>query len=370
MERSWVTMLMVGEVVVAGTLMLLLPRVTRRGLLFGVYVGEEAWGEDQASNLVRRYTLGGLAWMAVCLASGVGLTIAGMSPRQVIPLVLPMLTLLGFTALYLWAHFRSREMAVTGGPPPAAAVLALGGEGRTILPAIAIVVSVCCGILTMAYAWAHYGQLPERVPSHFNLSGAPDAWRPKSLFTVMHLPLMTMVMGVGLGVLAMFIARAKRAIRYPAAAISAEAQARFRLAMTRYLAVVALVTCALLTNLSVGVTNAGLGIWPTLRGLWVFMGLALATAAGGLFFLTLRHGQGGALQERGAGMAPLTNGLADNRYWALGYFYVNHEDPAILIEARFGLGYTLNLGNWKVVVALISLVGLMMTLAVVPLVAT
>jgi uncharacterized membrane protein len=31
--------------------------------------------------------------------------------------------------------------------------------------------------------------------------------------------------------------------------------------------------------------------------------------------------------------------------WRWGLFYVNPADPSILIEKRFGIGYTLNFGN-------------------------
>ncbi|MGH8288642.1 MAG: DUF5808 domain-containing protein [Steroidobacteraceae bacterium] len=32
----------------------------------------------------------------------------------------------------------------------------------------------------------------------------------------------------------------------------------------------------------------------------------------------------------------------DDRYWFLGVFHFNRNDPAALIEKRFGIGYTLN----------------------------
>ena len=31
-----------------------------------------------------------------------------------------------------------------------------------------------------------------------------------------------------------------------------------------------------------------------------------------------------------------------DRYWKLGIFYFNRDDPAVLVEKRFGLGYSLN----------------------------
>jgi uncharacterized membrane protein len=37
----------------------------------------------------------------------------------------------------------------------------------------------------------------------------------------------------------------------------------------------------------------------------------------------------------------------DDRYWYGGVFYNNSDDPAIFVPKRFGLGWTVNLGNPK-----------------------
>ena len=44
--------------------------------------------------------------------------------------------------------------------------------------------------------------------------------------------------------------------------------------------------------------------------------------------------------------------------WKAGIFYVNHEDPALFVPKRFGIGYTLNFGNpWSW--AVLALIGLL-----------
>ena len=48
--------------------------------------------------------------------------------------------------------------------------------------------------------------------------------------------------------------------------------------------------------------------------------------------------------------------LDDDRYWKLGVFYFNREDPSIMVNKRFGIGRTMNFGNpltWVLMVALI-----------------
>jgi len=51
------------------------------------------------------------------------------------------------------------------------------------------------------------------------------------------------------------------------------------------------------------------------------------------------------LETEGSEEAPLTGGLADNEHWIWGVLYVDRKDPSVMVESRFGIGYTLSLGN-------------------------
>jgi uncharacterized membrane protein len=93
--------------------------------------------------------------------------------------------------------------------------------------------------------------------------------------------------------------------------------------------------------------------------------LLVVYVVGGSLFIAFRYGQGGARMERDASGAPLTNGVADNSRWYLGGFYVNPDDPSILVEKRFGIGYTINFGNPKAVALLVAFVVVILTVVVV-----
>ena len=61
-----------------------------------------------------------------------------------------------------------------------------------------------------------------------------------------------------------------------------------------------------------------------------------------------RLGQGGSRalakeQKSSAASAEPVGDRTPDRYWKLGVFYFNRDDAAILVEKRFGLGYSLNL---------------------------
>jgi uncharacterized membrane protein len=144
------------------------------------------------------------------------------------------------------------------------------------------------------------------------------------------------------------------------------AQLRFRAAMTRFLSGLGILTTLLMMLLSVGAVRVSVGEAGALPNIvmWPALGLLLAYSIGGSLYLMFRYGQGGARLERAAGEAPLTDGLADNRRWVLGMFYVNRDDPAFLVEKRFGLGYTINFGNPVAVTLLVLFVAAIAAFAV------
>lgn len=70
----------------------------------------------------------------------------------------------------------------------------------------------------------------------------------------------------------------------------------------------------------------------------------------GLFLLgavVLRAGQGGSrLNGTVRGLDPAAGtDPDDDRFWKGGLFYVNRDDPALAVGARFGFGWALNYGN-------------------------
>jgi uncharacterized membrane protein len=83
--------------------------------------------------------------------------------------------------------------------------------------------------------------------------------------------------------------------------------------------------------------------------------------------LVVSYGQGGtrlagAAGSAAGGTAPVGDRTPD-KYWKLGLFYVNRDDPAVFIEKRFGVGYTLNFGHPGVWIGLAVLVAVTVAIA-------
>ena len=188
--------------------------------------------------------------------------------------------------------------------------------------------------------------MPERVPTFLHLFGHGDELTDKSLVAVLFFPSLNLVLSPAFALMALLIAGAKRSVRGGSGGRSAEAQDAFRRAMSQLLSGAALFTCLFLTVLSVQMIRVTLAETRSLAVSigWVSAAMVLFMLAG-LIRLMKSYGQGGALLEEGSAEAPLTGALADNAHWIWGMIYIDKEDPSILVESRFGLGYTLNLGN-------------------------
>jgi uncharacterized membrane protein len=344
MEAWTVWIVLSVETIAAGGFMLLIPKITRRGLLFGVYVGEAQSTSDRARAITRGWYVVMIAALAASVVLGVGLALR--HPQSPKGALVSLVLLLGATvASYLWAHVRSLALAAPGAPVSAAAFVVDQRQSLTI-PIVATAVALVGGAMAVGYAWWHFADMPASIPTHFGASGRPDAWSPRSFRSVMLLPILTLVMCPMLGATACLTARAKRAIRQADQGVSFDAQIRFRRAMTLFLSGTVVLVTLMLTTMSIDSVRVGLGLAEGLSLVGMVAGVVLVIyALGGALYLMLHFGQGGARLEQSASGAPLTNGLADNAHWVLGVFYVNRDDPSIFVEKRFGMGYTINLGN-------------------------
>ena len=56
----------------------------------------------------------------------------------------------------------------------------------------------------------------------------------------------------------------------------------------------------------------------------------------------------------------------DDRYWYGGFFYSNPDDPALFVEKRYGLGWTLNFGHPQAKLVLIGLLVGTLVLSILP----
>ena len=118
----------------------------------------------------------------------------------------------------------------------------------------------------------------------------------------------------------------------------------------RFLAVMSRALLTLAALLDTSLLLVALGVWQIYRLAGIGRGLPVLPFAVGMVLLAVvarRTGQGGSrLNGNVCGLAPAAGtDRDDDRFWKAGLCYINRDDPAVVVGSRFGVGWTLNLGN-------------------------
>ncbi len=328
-----------------------IPRLTRPDIYFAVTVPPDFRDSARGRAILGRYRVELLIYgiIAIAVASS-GLWIPHPSSDKLMVAGLVLQPVGGFIAYY-----RARQRVLPHAVRPATVREAALTPHEVRLPGGWTAQVGPLALLAAAAAWLglHWAAIPDSFPIHWGLDGQPDNWATRS-FVGVFLPLLTgAFLCALLGFLAHAILRWSRVIRIGGAA--GESEHYFRRTV---------VSILVATEYFMALVFAWTGILPLSAvrtgppGLVPILILSLGFTVV-VTLLLIRAGQGG---WRLAGAAAARGVIATgdrtaDRYWKLGLFYVNGDDPALIVEKRFGIGYTINLGHpgaWLVMGTLVA----------------
>ena len=198
--------------------------------------------------------------------------------------------------------------------------------------------------------------MPARFPTHWNLAGKPDDWTTKSVGGVFR--------GLSIGFVgcAMMLFTSCAVVRWTRLprVTGRDGEESRRVRRVNLMATLAweyllALLLAWTTVVSMFSDHAGQLRLPLAFRLAPF---ALAIV-GGLAIRVMRR-------TAVSGGPPVGDTTPDSR-WIVGRLYFNRADPALFVERRTGLGYTLNLGNpWSWLVMIVFVVAVSIPLVLVP----
>jgi len=319
----------------------LLPLLSRREIFFAITVSGGYRDSPAARETLRRYRT------AVCVHALIAVGLVAAAGFQQIPW-LPIAAIFwlagGCFVAFLMARHETLPHAQAPAPQREAAVAPrpAGIFSSFWLQACPFVILAAAA----AYLYFHWNDIPERFPVHWSLRGQPDRWSTRS-FSGVFLPLfMGASLCLGLAVMSYAMQHWTRQVR---ARGSGPAQESFFRSSQRgivwatELFLAATFSWTACIPLQYSATARMPGLVPILVGATLF-----------IFFVVgwlIYTGQGGEHLPRPASEpspAPEELPAGDrtpDQCWKAGVIYVNRNDPAILVERRFGVGYTLNFGH-------------------------
>jgi uncharacterized membrane protein len=309
-----------------------LPGLTRPDLFFAVTVAPGFGRGAVGRAIVQRYR--GWGWAGTALLA---LGVVGLGDRAAAFVAATAGGVVVWAGAFVVARRATRPFAVAPAPVRTALLTMRrdgvpGGTAALLLPLVILAVRA-------GECFVRWEEIPLRFPIHWGWNGA-DRWAEKTAWAVSGLfGAMGLLCGVLLFLAWAMVHRARRVTG---------AEQHFR---------------------NVGVAGLMALGWTFALTLPPIENMALAVpfgpgligvVAAGWLVALVRTGQGGARLPGYAslvdGTAPVGDRTADGS-WKLGLFYVNRGDPALLVEKRFGLGWTLNFGHplsWLVVAAVVG----------------
>lgn len=324
----WVLMLIVMATALVFHFM---PRFSRPDILFGVTVSE-AFVAGAGRTLVSRYRT--TVWIGAAAALAIGLWLQALDESRWGMLMTGVMG--GYSVFahvtWQWARQKARAHAV----PPAEVRVASLVTRDTSLPGGAVFATGPFTILlaTASFVYTYRGNVPDD----------PDTANP---FGQLALGAILAAMGL---TMAVTLARRSRQIAVDGPAAAAEQRFRRVNALGLVLGGYA---AAILTSIwAIGSIPAFGG---TLSGWAWFVPVPLMLINFGVAVWVLRVGQGGHRAVAPAARREVRGDATPDRAWIFGLYYVNPHDPAMWVENRFGFGYTLNMGNWRAWLLIITM---------------
>ncbi|MGH9398682.1 MAG: DUF5808 domain-containing protein [Terriglobia bacterium] len=326
---------------VAGGIFAFLPFWSRPTIYFSITVLPEFKHSPEGRRILRRYQTDVLIHSLI----GLGLFLAGLKLYLAGGLVAGLLwQFIGCS----YAHHRAKKLVAPHAVQPSTFREASLERGGAKLPGGWPVQSGPFAILLLSgiYLHAHWMQIPERFPIHWDLQGHANGWSSKSFLGVYGI-----LLGMaGVAVMLLFLSR--EVSRHAKRDGATGHERHFRRPN-----VWSLTICSYFLSL-IAAMVALTPLHPTPNAGVLFAVTTIILVLAMLVILAWSRMNDMADESgspAGAAAAPIGDRTED-RYWKWG-FYINPNDSALLVERRVGIGFTFNLANPKAWVILVLIVG-------------
>ncbi len=330
----------------------LTPYFSRKEILFGVKIGNSDEAKKLRQQIIRKYLFSFIASSLVILLINAAFA---AQYQGVISLLLPFEIILIFTIFFIYFYFKVKKikLGMENGSSKIVAVadLSFRKKIKIISPFVFMIpFLIYIGIAFVGIYF--YDLIPERFPVHYGINGMPDRYAQRSYFELFKLPAIGMAVTFLLLFSSQIFRVAKQELSPDAPKESAEANLRFRYLWSCYIAGLATfisILFALIFIKMTGFLNISAPIFAVIIIAFTII------MVGGAIALSIFTGQGGQRLMAIKEIIPGKTAKNDDNFWILGVFYYNKNDPAIFVEKRFGIGYTINMARPAGIVILIGI---------------
>lgn len=313
------------------------------GLPLSVRVPQSHANDPVVLTAIRRFRWSlVLAWVVTAAVTLV-LALGGLAPLAA---ALPVLL---YAALSIVALVLSRRMIIRakragdwfeGVPVRVSAQLTPPAYRHPpiIWPALAVIVLAVATAVDVAL----YPTLPDPIAVHYDIAGTVDGWAAKSVWSVFG------ILIIGAAVVVLLCGLSVFAARYAARtqADDTTQQATLRTQVQRTMLTSLLSELSFVIALGISAIELADRLLPGASGVVAACAIGMVVLIMAVIIWTVVRARA---QLRPANVrdprSPRPDSVDDDQHWKGGLFYVNRNDPALVVPRRFGLGWTVNLGH-------------------------
>ncbi|MCG5104983.1 DUF1648 domain-containing protein [Oceanobacillus alkalisoli] len=338
-----------------------IPYWTRRTESFGVTIPQKIYPSDELKKMRKQYA--GYTSIFALLLLIVLFILSRDTSEQELGIQLTIITLLYLTAsflIYLKFHFQMKKLKEkrnwNEGKSERLFISTNFHQDKLRYSNLWFLISFFITFIVIFFTFKNYHLLPERIPMQYDFSGEVTSWADKSYRSALLFPVLMLYMTLIFLFVNTIISRAKQQIDSEDPEKSLKQNAMFR----RRWSLFTIIGGISLTSLfAFAQASLFFNFSPA-----VFMIITLGFTVlfiGGSIYLSFTTGQGGSRIKHGTmSKDGKTINRDDDKYWKLGVIYFNRNDPALFLEKRFGVGWTINLARPLAWMTLLLIIGFAM----------
>lgn len=347
----------VGIFIIVGVLEAMTPHLARKTNVFGVSIPEPYIKHSQLIQWIKRYSqwIGGTAGLCLLVQIGLHLLTAMQGEKvTLLSFILLYIMLLLSSSLYMFYHVKTKKLKgqeqwETQAKTVYVTDLSVRQKDETLSP-IFFSIPIIMTIALMTFTYMNYDSIPDVFATHWNSAGKADGWTEKSRFSVISMPLILLAIQISFFIMGRGMKEAKLQLSAQAKEASIHRELAQRKYGSWYLVAINFSMTILLVVLHYTTVILKNQTAPYFFPLFIVFNVV---TLGGLLVLIWKLSKS---NERFDDLHTNETAATDDRFWRWGIFYYNKNDPSIVVQKKFGIGWTVNFANkWCYIIICLTL---------------
>jgi len=336
----------------------LIPYITRRTESFGVSIPEEVFNDPDVKktrSFYRNLTIfSGLISTSIMI---ICLFIFPYSSNQIVLFIIAF-ELFVFFAFYLNANKKMKSLKRKKGwmenKKQFTVVESSFRRNQHLSSPAWFILYFLITAITFWIGSIFYNNIPEKVAINYDLNLKPTRLIEKSPLLIAFAPSIQLSVTLLFIFIYYVISRSKQQIDPAKPEESLQKNKIFRYVWSNFIIFSGLILMLIFMIMQISFVYP---ISPLCLIIIIF--IATFSIIVGSIYLSISIGQGGSRIKLSLPAEKNIVARDDDKYWKLGVFYFNPEDPAVFVEKRFGIGWTCNWArpvSWIIVTFLLLLI--------------